>query len=195
MSFLGIGPDAPTPTTASLDSATQGLVNQQAQTASDPASSFGAKLNTGISPTLGTESKEVGAQQDAQQGGAFTGAAIRNQYQNAQAKNIDQQLNANNYKGQLMKADYMNQTAQALLGQMQNQVQAQQTITNANIAQTMARAQLINGLFQTADTGIGMAYGNRRKNPGPTPASSGLGNPGVGNYVGGDTGYSDTELV
>lgn len=158
-----LGGSTPQPNIVPLDSGTQGLVNSTVQKASQPLSTYTGELNQGVSTTMAQPSAAMTKGSDSAMGGNFSSSAIRNKYAQVAGQGIAGVMNQNNYQAQLMRADYMNQTAKALLGQQQNYVQNMQTITNANISQEMARAQMINSLFQTADTGMGIYAGNQKQ--------------------------------
>jgi len=188
-----LGGSTPQPTTVALDPQTQAIESQEAQKAGQPSSEWTGRLNANMDQSGALGQSDQQTQHLSQQTGMSPGqiGAIRNVYGMHAREGIQRLKGQNDLQGQMMKADYMSKMSQAMLGQQVTAVNQYQVLTNAYQQQEMARAGLVNSLFQTADVGIGMkaaqnrAAGNAALQSQNNPPVIGSSNVGGGDPYGG----------
>jgi hypothetical protein len=186
---FGPSSDAPKLNIVSLDSDTQGLVNNSVQNAGRSGDEFAADINNGVAQnaaSLGQDQQH--ATQEDQRGGdnsPYMADALRGAYQAHSDQNVGRLIKSNQYKGEMAKADYMRQTAAVQAAQQNVRNQNYSMLTEAYNQNEMARAQFVNSLFQLGGTAVAM-YGaekrdNRRFGKPQMQKIQKLGGHGVGN--------------
>lgn len=183
-------PDQPKPPDqVQLDPGSQGLINNQVETAKQDPSYYSGLINQGVdrSQSLNPNATQS-SQEQSRLGNPNTNLdAIRAAYRFQAQSGIKQVYDQNSYQGQLMKADYMNKISSTLLGQQAQSVQSFQRLNQAYMDQEMGRAQTINSIFQVGNQAIVM---NKKSGAGGGATAAGSNDGGI--MVGGGGGALQT---
>lgn len=171
--LTGMG-EAPDPSVVPLDSQTQGMIEEGVTRAGRSGAEFANELNQGVQQSAHTFSpnETLASQADQRSGDISTpyGQALRGAYSAYGDDTVSRMMRSNQMKGQLAKADYMNRMSKVMMAQQRVSAQSNQMLVDAYNQGEMARAGLVNELFQTAGTGVAM-YANRRRSPSQQPSS------------------------
>jgi hypothetical protein len=182
------------PPTVPLDSGTQGLLSQSVQNAQNSTPQSVANETFGNAGKVGGSILQTEGQTD--QNAASTGQdpsmlnAIRRAYSAKAGQGIARVKSQEDMNAYRQNFNRTRQVLQSALGEQQAITNQNPFLTNAYMQQEQARAQMIGSIFQTIDTGIGIAAGrsSKRSNGGgrvggyDSPSSYDLGeSPGIDN--------------
>lgn len=152
-----------------LDSATQGLINDQATRAT--STDYGGLLNKNVQAQgSAAMASQPSAQQTAAKFGSAGGdpstiQAIRNQYNKTAQKSINQIVQRNNWQAPMTQADQLKQAAQGALAQQQVETQNYEGLMNAYNDNLNARAHVISSVLSLGGSGAQVAASSRGSRP------------------------------
>lgn len=178
--------------TVPLDSTTQGLINQQNQTATQSPGQIGGMLNQNVAQrgqnmfSSGPSTSQTAAKFGNAPGSASMIQAIRNTYGNQANKQINQIVNQNNWKAPMTQGQMLQQAAQNAMSQQNVETQNYEGLMNAYNTSINARAQVLSSVFQLSGS-AGSAYANYNSPKNGNIDSSMTGN----NMPGSDAYWSD----